>query len=252
MTTSRAADGPMVQWLTSDLQANLQPWSACAFWHHPPYSKGSHDSDGEIEHIEMRANILPVLENYGVDLVLSGHSHNYERSWLLDGHYGHSTSLTSANKKGPGDGRENGDGPYYKTGAGMNPHQGAVYITAGSPGRQAAENWTTRHTISPWPGLGSLVVDVDGNRMDVQFLREASTPDAAPVFDDYFSLIKGVPPPPPGTCPWTLSAKTRSRVDDCPLAHRCPLHRPNPLWHRAWRAAANRLRGRSGLKGSQR
>ena len=28
------------------------------------------------------------LEDAGVDLVLTGHSHSYERSFLLDGHYG--------------------------------------------------------------------------------------------------------------------------------------------------------------------
>jgi hypothetical protein len=37
----------------------------------------------------MRQYAAPILERYGVDLVLSGHSHNYERSYLLDGHYGH-------------------------------------------------------------------------------------------------------------------------------------------------------------------
>ena len=36
----------------------------------------------------MRQNALPILEADGVDLVLTGHSHSYERSFLLDGHYG--------------------------------------------------------------------------------------------------------------------------------------------------------------------
>ena len=41
----------------------------------------------------MRENALPILESYGVDIVLSGHSHSYERSFLLDGHYGKSNTL---------------------------------------------------------------------------------------------------------------------------------------------------------------
>ncbi len=41
---------------------------------------GHHDSDTEIELIEMRQNALPILESYGVDVVLCGHSHTYERS----------------------------------------------------------------------------------------------------------------------------------------------------------------------------
>lgn len=40
----------------------------------------------------MRENALPILEAGGVDLVLNGHSHSYERSFLIDGHYGFSSS----------------------------------------------------------------------------------------------------------------------------------------------------------------
>lgn len=29
---------------------------------------------------DMRENIVPILEAHGVDLVLTGHSHSYERS----------------------------------------------------------------------------------------------------------------------------------------------------------------------------
>ena len=61
-------------WLKADLAATTQPW-IIAFWHHPPYSKGSHDSDTEVRHVEMREAALPVLEAGGVDLMLSGHTH---------------------------------------------------------------------------------------------------------------------------------------------------------------------------------
>ena len=70
---------PMAIWLRSDLAVTTNRWLV-AFWHHPPYTKGSHDSDAEAELIEMRQNIVPILEAGGVDLVLSGHSHSYERS----------------------------------------------------------------------------------------------------------------------------------------------------------------------------
>ena len=195
MTASRAADGAMAQWLTADLGANTQPW-VIAFWHHPPYSKGSHNSDSEIELVEMRSNILPVLESYGVDLVLCGHSHTYERSHLLDGHYGSSDTLNSSHRKGPGSGREDGDGPYYKAGTGMTPHQGAVYITAGSSGQISGGALDHPAHFISLSQLGSLVVDVNGTRMDVRFLRETAKPGAAPLFDDYFTIIKGVEPPP--------------------------------------------------------
>ncbi|HUR32929.1 MAG TPA: metallophosphoesterase family protein [Vicinamibacterales bacterium] len=76
--TSRAVNGPMLTWLQNDLAATTQKWIV-AFWHHPPYSKGSHDSDTDTAMSEMRQNALPVLEAGGVDLVLAGHSHSYER-----------------------------------------------------------------------------------------------------------------------------------------------------------------------------
>jgi len=195
MTASRAAQGPMAQWLTADLQANTKPW-VVAFWHHPPYSKGSHNSDIEYELIEMRQHIVPILENHGVDLVLCGHSHNYERSYLMDGHYGSSDTFHSGHQKGPGSGQEDGDGPYYKAGPGMTPHEGAVYVTAGSSGQLGGGLLNHPAHFIAMSRLGSVVVDVNGTRMDVKFLRESTNAANPPRFDDYFTIIKGVEPPP--------------------------------------------------------
>ena len=58
----RATGGNMATWLTNDLNANTQRWTV-VYFHHPPYSKGSHDSDTETELIQMRTNIVPILEN---------------------------------------------------------------------------------------------------------------------------------------------------------------------------------------------
>ena len=74
MTADRATNGAMANWLRSDLTATTLDW-VIAFWHHPPYTKGSHNSDTESQLIEMRQNFLPILEANGVDLVLCGHSH---------------------------------------------------------------------------------------------------------------------------------------------------------------------------------
>ncbi|MDH5540225.1 MAG: metallophosphoesterase family protein, partial [Rhizobacter sp.] len=43
MASSRAAGSAMLNWLQQDLAANTKEWTI-AFWHHPPYSKGVHDS----------------------------------------------------------------------------------------------------------------------------------------------------------------------------------------------------------------
>ena len=91
--SSRTPGGDQLLWLDLDLSETTQDW-IIAFWHHPPYSKGAHDSDVELRQVEMRENALPILESRGVDLVLCGHSHNYERSFLIDGHYGDSPHST--------------------------------------------------------------------------------------------------------------------------------------------------------------
>jgi hypothetical protein len=62
-----------VAWLDRDLAATELPWKI-VYMHRPPYSSGSHGSD-----TGLRARLAPVLENHGVQLVLAGHDHHYER-----------------------------------------------------------------------------------------------------------------------------------------------------------------------------
>jgi hypothetical protein len=184
MTSSRAANSPMMNWLAADLAANTKTWIV-AFWHHPPYSKGSHDSDTETELVEMRQNALPVLEGYGVDLVLSGHSHSYERSFLIDGHYGVSTTFTAAMKVDGGSGREDTASPYTKPAV---PHAGAVYAVAGSSGQTSGGLLNHPAMFISLNQLGSMVLDVDGGRLDAKFL------DNLGAVQDYFTMIKNTAP----------------------------------------------------------
>jgi hypothetical protein len=181
--SSRAPSGAMLQWLAQDLAANRALWTI-AFWHHPPYSKGSHDSDWEIELVEMRQNVLPVLEARGVDLVLSGHSHSYERSYLLDGHYGFTWDFNETNVKDSGDGREDGDGAYAKPGPGPQAHAGAVYTVAGSSGQTSGGTFDHPAMSLSLDVLGSLVIDVNGDRLDAKFLDDFG------VVRDSFSIVK--------------------------------------------------------------
>ena len=188
MTSSRTASGAMATWLQNDLGSTTQEWIV-AYFHHPPYSKGSHDSDVDVESIEMRGRLLPILEAGGVDLVLSGHSHSYERSFLLDSHYGLSSTLTAAMKKDAGSGRESGPGA---TGAYEKPslnaaNQGAVYITAGSSGHATGGALNHPAMYISFNNMGSLVLDVDGPRMDVKYLRETGA------IDDFFTVLKTIP-----------------------------------------------------------
>jgi Calcineurin-like phosphoesterase/Bacterial Ig domain/Purple acid Phosphatase, N-terminal domain len=198
MTSSRQPGSAMLTWLQMDLESTLQDW-IIAFWHHPPYSKGSHNSDNESELKQMRENAVPILEAAGVDLVLAGHSHCYERSWLIDGHYGTASTFNSSMKLDGGSGREDGTGVYGKP-AGLAAHQGAVYAVAGNGGH--VTSWTNGSTAefnpSPHPAMfysalhtGSMVIDIDGDRMDVKMIR------ATGAVDDYFSIVKNVANDPP-------------------------------------------------------
>lgn len=188
MSSDRSSAGPMLTWLQNDLAATTQQWIV-AYWHHPPYSKGSHDSDVDVELKEMRENALPILEDYGVDLVLAGHSHSYERSYLIDSHYGLSGTFTSAMKKDGGSGREGETGAYRKAPA---PHNGAVYAVAGSSGHIAPGALNHPAMFISMSSLGSVVLDVAGNRLDARFLRETGA------IDDSFTILKGVPAVPAG------------------------------------------------------
>ncbi|MGH7787573.1 MAG: metallophosphoesterase [Candidatus Binatia bacterium] len=184
--TDRSPSGAMLSWLVDDLEAAAADW-VIAFWHHPPYTKGSHDSDVESELIQMRQNVLPILEAYGVDLVLTGHSHAYERSVLLDGHYGSAATLTQAMR------RDGGAGPYHKASPGLAPHQGAVYVVAGS-GAQASGGALNHPAMSVSLNVrGSLVLDVAGQALTARFLDDAG------VVRDAFTISKGGLPTPTPT-----------------------------------------------------
>ncbi len=186
--SDRSPAGAMATWLQLDLAATSQPW-IIAYWHHPPYTKGTHDSDNVSDSggrmRDMRANFLPILEAHGVDLVLAGHSHAYERSVLLDGHYGSSGTLLPGHVIDRGDGDPLGEGAYRKPTFGASPHEGAVYAVAGSSSK--AEGGALDHPVmvTSLNALGSMVIDVHGDTMDAAFL------DADGAVRDRFRLVKG-------------------------------------------------------------
>lgn len=184
--TDRSKTGMMAEWLRDDLASTARDWIICYF-HHPPYTKGSHDSDSRADSgarlVEMRENLLPILEQGGVDLVLTGHSHCYERSYLLDGHYGYSTNLTAANFKNHGDGREDGDGAYRKP-AGTEANQGAVYVVAGNAGQTSGGKLNHPVNYLSLNKLGSVVLDVNGSELNLKFINEKGK------LRDYFTIRK--------------------------------------------------------------
>jgi hypothetical protein len=70
-------------WLTNDLAHSAKPWKIL-FFHSPLISSSLHryddfNTNGRLDGQELREILLPVAQKYGVQLVLSGHDHNYER-----------------------------------------------------------------------------------------------------------------------------------------------------------------------------
>ena len=203
MTSDRSSAGPMATWLRADLASSTRQWTI-AFWHHPAYTKGSHDSDTESNLFEMRQTFLPILEQAGVDLVLAGHSHSYERSYLIDGHYGSSSTFTNAMKKNGGSGRPDDTGSYEKPTLGPGSHEGAVYAVAGSSGQISGGLLNHPAMFISLNNLGSMILDVNGSTLDAKFLRENGE------VWDYFRIVKGTVTPVPPAAPTTLNATTVS------------------------------------------
>ena len=179
--------GRQVQWLKNDLAANRQPWTIVQF-HHPPFTKNSHDSDQEFELSELRRNLTPILERFKVDLVFSAHSHLYERSRPMRGHQGFSDSFNASThltdtKSGRYDGSPNGCA-YVKD----DKNDGVIYLVVGSSGQNNGREGPA-HPAMPFKNArdgGSMVLEVEDNRLDARFLCFDG------VVRDNFTIFKNV------------------------------------------------------------
>jgi hypothetical protein len=188
--SNRAINGPMYNWMVSDLSSTSQDWIV-GIYHHPSYTKGSHDSDTEGELIDMRNNFQPILEQYGVDLVLNGHSHSYERSFFLNGHYGNSstfnTNTHTVGSNGDLSGKaDTADGAYEKD---FIDTEGAVYITTGSAGKISGGSLNHDAMFRSLNQLGSCVMEIDsdggtGQNLTVKFITDTGS------ITDYFTIHK--------------------------------------------------------------
>ncbi|MVM37462.1 metallophosphoesterase [Spirosoma sp. HMF3257] len=189
---------PQVAWLKQDLATTTQKWKI-VYQHFPPYSHGAHNSDNDPDLIAIRQFINPILERYGVDLVMLGHSHNYERSYPLHDQYGPLSDYTSnpdayrfPDDTGTGqyDGTVNSC-PYRSTSE--KKKQGTVYVVAGSAGALGYNPF-----LSPHPAMvstqrltgGSFYFEVEDNRLDAKFIQP--NPPSAYSISDQFTILKDV------------------------------------------------------------
>lgn len=181
--------GEQVEWVKKDLAANKSKW-VVAYWHHPPYTMGSHNSDTEQDLVAIRENFIKILEDRGVDLILCGHSHVYERSRMIKGHYGmeaefdakkHELSSSSALYD-----ESKNSAPYLKK---TQDNQGTVYVVSGSAGALGGHKDGYPHNAMYYSNNekgGAVMLEVEGNKLDLKWISSDGT------IADHFTMLKDV------------------------------------------------------------
>lgn len=156
-----SSDGPMARWLEADLKATNQPWRIVVL-HHPPYTKGSHDSDRHSDSggrlTRVRENIVPLLERLGVDLMLTGHSHSYERSHAIACHYQDSSTWGTQYLRD--------DSSPYRKGSGV------IQMVVGSSAKLDVA--ALDHPAMPVSlnQAGSVIIDIEGDVLSARFINQ--------------------------------------------------------------------------------
>lgn len=73
----------MLRWLERDLSATRARWRI-VFLHHTPFAHGPHGTYGDMrQNRTMRQELVPMLQDHGVQLVVNSHDHLYERTKRL-------------------------------------------------------------------------------------------------------------------------------------------------------------------------
>ncbi len=155
-SSDRCSLAAQKKWVEQDLAASTAPWKV-VFFHHPPWSSGEHGSQ-----LLMRREFTPLFEKYGVDLVLTGHDHHYERMYPMQGN-----GVAPSGSRSP------------------------TYLVVGSGGAELRPfdndkpSWTALRNDSEY---GYLDVTVEEGTLTAQM----RTPSGKVI--DSFSLSKNLPP----------------------------------------------------------
>ena len=209
-------DANFYAWLEDDLSSARESgdidWILVAN-HFPPYSKGSHDSDSESLLIKARENMVPIFEKHGVDVSLAGHSHGYERSHLIHGHHGRSSSFDSSVHV-----RQAGTGPgsvFTKPRCG---NSGVVHVVTGS------SSVLSRHGMGHHPVMDislklpcsvvihiegtmlvSTCVGIDGQLVDrFTIVKQMDPSEGCPAGSEFGPSCESYPSPAPTEAPPTV------------------------------------------------
>jgi predicted phosphodiesterase len=157
-----------LKFLKSDLlltKANKNIDWTIVFFHIPFYS-----SD-ESYTTNMRRTYHPVFDEFGVDLVLQGHSHNYQRSYpLIYNDVTHSEPIVS-------------DKEQFRYGD----PDGPIFVIVGTGG-ESVKHLSNRYFLAKtYEGYGCINVEISGKSMNVEYYSDTNNPI------DKFSVTKNQP-----------------------------------------------------------
>ena len=172
---SYAPGSPQYQFAEADLAESQDKTWRIVVAHRPPYSSTSANSSTE----DVQNYLVPLFEQYDVQLVLSGNSHNYERSHPLLGGQPAQGGIT-----------------YVVTGGGGNGHN---LFTISPPAWSAYRNDTdyqfTRVTVSPQSLQVASIRGDDGATIDSTVIDAPGTivvrKDASPDHPQDFDFAAG-------------------------------------------------------------
>jgi hypothetical protein len=166
-----APGSPQYEFAAADLAANQDKTWRIVVTHRPAYSSTSNNSSNE----DVQTHLVPLFEQENVSLVLSGNSHNYERSYPLLGGQPASGGIT-----------------YVVTGGGGNGHNlFTIPQPAWSAYRNDVDYEYARVTVSPQSLQLQAIEGEDGTVLDsvtidapgTVVVRKNAQPDNSQDFD---------------------------------------------------------------------
>jgi predicted phosphodiesterase len=127
---SNYVDDKQIDWLDKQLADSGSDWKIC-FFHHPLYSSGETHGSADLQ----REKLEPIFLKHGVNVVLSGHEHFYER---------------------------------------IKPQKGVAYFIVGSSAKlRPGDIQKTNLTEKGWDqGYSFMLVEIDGDDMYFQTVSE--------------------------------------------------------------------------------
>jgi hypothetical protein len=154
-----------VAWLRQDLDAHADAAWSIVFLHETPYSSEAYADGTFYGGDRVREAFFPVLEAHGVDLLIAGHVHNYERTFPMRG----------------GEPTRTDPGPYREG-------DGLVVLTTGGGGRSLYDEW--KEPAPAWSAKRAAVYEVALVDVSPERIEVTAVPTAGDAFEDHFVIAK--------------------------------------------------------------